>query len=115
MQKGGKMPTMEITIQQFEVLSLLMSAELSGTKIRDRLAEHRPRYRPAAFSGLMIRLERDGLLISKIDESSVGKRGIPQKIYKITKRGENAWEQAFAFFCQQVELAGRLIGGANNA
>ncbi len=103
---GDVLPS--ISHLQFAVLDTLSRSTLSGKAIRDELACLGKMYQPAAFSGLMVRLVRDGFVRSEVDNSASSRHGLPEKCYFITDAGISAWKITLEFYAVRQQIAETL-------
>lgn len=95
----------EITHLQFLILGLLMEGETPGHKLRDLLAKQGIKKDGPAFYQLMARLEDDKLVEGWYAPRIVGDQKVKERRYKMTGRGESAWEATSEFYARNTKLA----------
>lgn len=95
----------EITHLQFLILGLLMDGETPGHKLRDLLAKQGIKKDGPGFYQLMARLEDDKLVEGWYASRVIGDQKVKERRYKMTGRGESAWEQTRNFYARQANLS----------
>ena len=97
---------------QFLVLGVLLSAELRGRDVRERLADFGVRKAGPAFYQLMARLEDAGFVHGRYEQEIVEAQIIRERVYKIRARGVTAWNECRDFQSQVIERLGGATGPA---
>ena len=98
---------------QFLALGVLRSSEEPGRVIRDVVSDVGVGRTGAAFSQLMARLERDGLIDGWYEPVVVGDQTVRERRYRITTAGTRAWRQTRAFY--ETVAAAAAQGRLSNA
>jgi DNA-binding PadR family transcriptional regulator len=88
------------------VLGTLLAEELPGRELRRQLAEHRVRHTAAAFYQVMARLEREGLVEGRYQQTEAGGQAVTERWYRVTPAGVRAWERTRAFY-EAIALAAK--------
>ena len=103
----------ELSHLQFAVLGALLGGERRGLDLRRHLGQLRVRHSGPAFYQMMSRLEDAGLVEGWYTQKVVAGQIIKERNYTVTAAGRRAWNEARAFYLEQIRMAGAKEGLAH--
>jgi hypothetical protein len=100
------MPIPDVTRLQFLVLAALLDGELTGKRLRERLADEGERKSLAAFYMFMSRLEDVKLVKGRYETKSIDGVTIKERVYELTGGGIAAVDDFRAFVLSRTGKLG---------